>query len=173
MVMRILSVLSFVAVLGAGPAVADTLTDRLIAQLAEQGFSSFEVSRTWLGRVRIQAEGEGLSREVIVNPRTGEILRDLWTRDDAESTPELFDPTQAADADDDENVSLGDTSGDDRDAGDGVDDPSGQSDDDGDNADASDDGEDDGDASGSDESEADDGDDGGDDGGDDSTSDDD
>jgi len=167
MVMRILSVLSFVAVLGAGPAVADTLTDRLIAQLAEQGFSRFEVSRTWLGRVRIQAEGEGLSREVIVNPRTGEILRDLWTRDDAESTPELFDPTQSEGSDDDENVSQGSTSGDDRDADDEADDPSDQADDDGDNADASDDG----DASGSDEDESE-ADDGGDDG-DDSTNDDD
>lgn len=66
----------------AGPALARSVTDRVARDLARQGFTSIEVSRTLLGRDRVVATGPDGRREVIVNPRTGEILRDLWTPSD-------------------------------------------------------------------------------------------
>jgi len=65
------------------PALAESLPDRVIRQLKAQGFTRFKVSRTWLGRTRIVATSSKQSREIILNPRTGEILRDYWhARDD-------------------------------------------------------------------------------------------
>lgn len=63
----------------ATPALAQDNADGIIRQLQQLGFRKFRVSRTWLGRVRIVAEKTGVQREIIVNPRSGEILRD-YTR---------------------------------------------------------------------------------------------
>ena len=71
-------VIGLAALLGAGAAAAQSLQDRLLAQLQEQGYSSIQVSRTWLGRTRILAESATQRREIIFNPHTGEILRDFW-----------------------------------------------------------------------------------------------
>lgn len=69
------------------PALAESLPDRVIRQLKAQGFTRFKVSRTWLGRTRIIATSPTQSREIILNPRTGEILRDYWhARDDAKGS---------------------------------------------------------------------------------------
>ena len=46
--------------------------------MLKQGYSDITTSQTWLGRTRIIAIGEDSRREIIVNPRTGEILRDFW-----------------------------------------------------------------------------------------------
>ena len=62
----------------AGPSLAEGVVDSIIRQLRRQGFRSVVEERTLLGRVRIYAERKDGSREIIVNPRTGEILRDLW-----------------------------------------------------------------------------------------------
>ncbi len=64
---------------------ADALTDGIIRQLRKQGFSQIEVSRTFLGRTKIEAVSGGRRREIILNPKTGEILRDLLTADDGGS----------------------------------------------------------------------------------------
>ena len=63
--------------LSAVPGAAAPL-DRIVADLRALGYDRIEVQRTLLGRTRILAESEGAQREIIVNPRTGEILRDLW-----------------------------------------------------------------------------------------------
>lgn len=60
------------------PAMAATFVEQIVAQLQAQGFQDIQVERTWLGRARIQAMRDGTSREIVVNPTTGEILRDLW-----------------------------------------------------------------------------------------------
>jgi len=62
----------------AGPALALTMEERLIGQLRAQGFDRISVSRTLLGRTRIVAVAADQRREIIFNPRTGEILRDFW-----------------------------------------------------------------------------------------------
>lgn len=63
----------------AGPALARTVTERVARDLSRQGFTRVDITRTLLGRDRVVATGPEGRREVIVNPRTGEILRDLWT----------------------------------------------------------------------------------------------
>jgi hypothetical protein len=55
----------------------DDVQDQIIAQLRAQGYTSFEVSTTLLGRLRILAQQGGTNREIVVNPRTGEVLRDV------------------------------------------------------------------------------------------------
>jgi hypothetical protein len=72
------------ATLLATPALAEDVIYRVLAWLRDQGFTEFEVERTWLGRTKIEAEADGVEREIIINPRTGEILRDYWEIDDAE-----------------------------------------------------------------------------------------
>ena len=52
--------------------------DTVIAQLKSQGYHGITVERTLLGRVKIMGLIEPGRREIILNPRTGEILRDLW-----------------------------------------------------------------------------------------------
>ncbi len=66
----------------AGAAHAETRVQAIARHLAEQGYHDIEVSRTFLGRARIEAEKDGIEREIIVNPRSGEILRDYWEEDD-------------------------------------------------------------------------------------------
>lgn len=63
----------------AGPALAQGVVDDVVAQLRRQGFRSIVTERTLLGRIRIIATRSDGSREIIINPRTGEILRDFWT----------------------------------------------------------------------------------------------
>lgn len=66
-------------VLAAPMALAQTAQEQVATQLQAQGWSVTRVGRTLLFRVRIEAVRGGQLREVILNPRTGEILRD-YTR---------------------------------------------------------------------------------------------
>ncbi len=50
----------------------------LVLRLQKDGYTHFWISRTWLGRLRIRALSEMYRREIIMNPNTGEILRDFW-----------------------------------------------------------------------------------------------
>lgn len=69
--------LVFVAAgLAAGAARADPV-DEIIAEIRSQGFTIARVQRTWLGRVRIIGQNEFYRREVVIDPTTGEIRRDL------------------------------------------------------------------------------------------------
>ncbi|RUS63463.1 hypothetical protein EGN72_04305 [Pseudorhodobacter sp. E13] len=78
--------LGVVALLSAAmPALADSLADNVVAQLKRRGFKRITVGRTFLGRTRIVAVGNGGRREIILNPRTNEILRDLWIAEAAGS----------------------------------------------------------------------------------------
>ena len=61
---------------GTVPALADN-EDDIIERLVEAGFGQIEVTRTLLGRVRIVAFKGSIRRELVINPRTGEILRDV------------------------------------------------------------------------------------------------
>jgi hypothetical protein len=68
-----------VQVLAAFPALAATFVEQVVTQLRAQGFDAIKVERTLLGRTRIAALRADGSREIVLNPNTGEILRDLWT----------------------------------------------------------------------------------------------
>lgn len=66
-------------ILAAPACAAEDYVARIVGQLTAQGYDQITVSRTLLGRMRITAAGRRGSREIIVNPATGEILRDLQT----------------------------------------------------------------------------------------------
>lgn len=59
-----------------GAALATPGQDLVTASLREQGFEVQLVHWTLLGRIRIIAESEFVRREIVINPNTGEILRD-------------------------------------------------------------------------------------------------
>lgn len=62
----------------AGPAFASDFQDEIVASLRAQGYAQITVEVTLLGRVKITAMKQSNLREIVINPRTGEILRDLW-----------------------------------------------------------------------------------------------
>lgn len=85
--------------LGATPALAEQRVDKITRQLQSQGYTNIEVKRTWLGRVRIEAYQGALEREIVVNPRTGEILRDYW--EEESDTHQVLGQHSDDDGDDD------------------------------------------------------------------------
>lgn len=62
------------------PAVAATYQDDVERQLRREGFRITYQKRTWLGRIRFQATKGRMRREVVLDPSSGEILRD-YTED--------------------------------------------------------------------------------------------
>lgn len=69
--------LGFATVLAlALPAMAESVADTVARQLREQGYQRIETSYTWLGRLRVNAMQGDMRREIVINPNTGEILRD-------------------------------------------------------------------------------------------------
>lgn len=80
---------------------AQSLQDNIIAQLQAQGFVEFQTSRTLLGRLQIIAIGPEFRREIVLNPHTGEILRDyLSTNNGQAQNPQLVSPERRERADD-------------------------------------------------------------------------
>ena len=55
---------------------ARTVEEQVLASLEGQGYVIVEHGYTFLGRLRIVAENGLYHREIVVNPGTGEILRD-------------------------------------------------------------------------------------------------
>ena len=77
----------------AGGARANGVVDAIIGDLRAQGYAQIDISRTLLGRTRIEAESTSYHREIIIDPRTGEILRDYWeTLTDASGQPVTTNP---------------------------------------------------------------------------------
>ena len=57
---------------------AQTIDQKIVAQLQELGYDDIKIRRTLLGRLRITAQNGEFYREIVVNPVTGVILRDYW-----------------------------------------------------------------------------------------------
>lgn len=76
---------------GALPARAD-IASAVAEQLAAQGFDRVSMQRTLLGRLRVTAESDRFRREIIIDPRTGEVLRDLLTTLGGNVVPTLGNP---------------------------------------------------------------------------------
>lgn len=99
------------------------LVDTIIEGLKTQGYGRIETSTTLLGRTRIEASNSQYNREIVVNPATGEILRDYWEAiGDAsgQTSGGLTDPSgsgtgSADDDDDDDDDNDDDNDGDDDD----------------------------------------------------------
>jgi hypothetical protein len=79
------------AALMAGAAMASDFQASVLAQLRAQGFSDIQVETTWLGRLKITAQRRGAGREIVLNPRTGEILRDILSTRDGSVQPRISD----------------------------------------------------------------------------------
>jgi hypothetical protein len=112
--------------ISASMAVAASYQEAVIAQLRAQGYKKIVVETTLLGRVKISAAFKGGRREIILNPRTGEVLRDLWISPDGDvgSTQIARSSTNGDNSDDDnsDDSDDDDSDGDDKDKGGGDDD---------------------------------------------------
>ncbi|MBS0126171.1 hypothetical protein [Thetidibacter halocola] len=118
---------------------AQTATDQVISQLRREGYRRISVSRTFLGRVRITARGPAGSREVILNPGTGAVLRDYLRRNDDDRDDDDRDDRDDKDDDRDDSDDKDDDRDDSDDKDDGGDDDGGDDDDDGGDDDGGDD----------------------------------
>ena len=101
-------------ILSATVALADYEQD-IVRQLQDMGFARVEVSRTLLGRVRITAIGADGTREIILNPNTGEILRDLWLTQGGEGGGSLINARGDDSGNDDDSDDANDDNGRDND----------------------------------------------------------
>ncbi len=84
---------SSLALSGSAAAAAGYEAD-IVAQLRALGFDTIMVSTTWLGRTRITARKNGSGREIVINPRTGEILRDIVIQPDGSASPRISEGAQ-------------------------------------------------------------------------------
>ena len=75
----LLAVTLLVAMVTSG--LAGTVEQRLLASLQAQGYVVVEQSYTLLGRLRIIAHNGTTRRDILVNPGTGEVLRDISVAD--------------------------------------------------------------------------------------------
>jgi uncharacterized membrane protein YgcG len=53
------------------------MTQDIISRLQSLGYTEFQVSKTFFGRVKINALSTDMAREVVMNQHTGEILREV------------------------------------------------------------------------------------------------
>lgn len=101
----------------ASTAHAQEFADVIVAQLRADGFSEIATEQTWLGRTRIVASGAEGKREIVVNPNTGEILRDLWLNRGGSDGGSLASSSSGGN-DDSDRDDDGDDDGSDNDSGD-------------------------------------------------------
>lgn len=109
--------------------------EQIVADLTRLGFTRIETGRTFLGRTRIVATGPDGQREIVVHPRTGEVLRDVWEPAGNADIGGLVSTDDDGGDDDNGDDNGGDGGGDDNgggdDGGDGDSDGGGESDGDG------------------------------------------
>jgi len=89
---------------------ADDVRDYIVGELREDGYSDIRMSRTLLGRMRFVALRHDARREIVVNPRTGEILRDyvqFLASGSGGSGSGSYGPVYDDDDDDDDNSGSG------------------------------------------------------------------
>lgn len=127
--------------LSALPVGAQSLENQLLSQLQAEGYSEIDMRRTLLGRLRITALTETHEREIVINPRTGEVLRDYVEEREDES---WFESDDEDDSDDDGQGDDDSDDGADDDSDEDEDDDSDDEDDEDEDDDSDDDGDDDG-----------------------------
>lgn len=97
-------------VLSASQAFAQNFEAAVIARLQAEGYVQITTTTTILGRVRIVALGSNGQREIVLNPRTGETLRDVWLVTDPSAAPQSSGATRPladgvrSDSDDDDSA---------------------------------------------------------------------
>lgn len=103
--------------LAAGAGFAETPVDKVIRQLRNQGFAEIASTRTLLGRARVVAERGEYRREIILNPGSGEILRDIWLDDNGNAVARVLIGDDRDDPDDDSDDDADDSDDKDSDSG--------------------------------------------------------
>jgi hypothetical protein len=99
--------------LGSKAVWAQAPSDVVVQQLRDQGYTGFKVSRTLLGRVRVLAwTPDGERRELVFNPRSGEILRDYVTADHTRASASIAPVPRVLDRPDDDPPILASGEGD-------------------------------------------------------------
>ena len=63
----------------ATPLYAQNYEQAILAQLRQDGYEQITVTTTLLGRIRIVADGAQGQREIVLNPRTGEVVAEFRT----------------------------------------------------------------------------------------------
>lgn len=76
MLKRLLLVLAIALAPIPASADIDSVRDRIVQELREDGYYEIRMNRTWLSRLRFVATRDDAVREIVVNPNTGVILRD-------------------------------------------------------------------------------------------------
>lgn len=110
------------AIAWGGQVRAEEPVERILNDLKRLGYQNVSVESTLLRRTRILAQSDEALREIIVNPNTGEILRDLWTpikKASSKGSGGILDDDSnsgsgsgsGSDDDDDDNDEDGDNSG--------------------------------------------------------------
>lgn len=108
------------ATFSGGAAFALNVQDEIIDQLTAQGFTKVVVSRTLLGRLRFVATNDIYRREIVINPNTGEVLRDYLVVIATGQPPARINISSPPDPDDDgDDDSAGGDGDSDGDGGDG------------------------------------------------------
>lgn len=105
---------------------AQSLQASVEQQLTAQGYRDIDMSRTLLGRARFEARKGDMTRVIVVNPNTGEVLRDISRSSGGAKGGSLVDILDGAifggdgaDGDDGGDSDGGDSDGGDSDGGDG------------------------------------------------------
>jgi hypothetical protein len=62
---------------GAAVHAAPDYARQVVQQLSRQGYDQIEVRRSLLGKMIVTGSRPGQEREVVIDPRSGELLRDL------------------------------------------------------------------------------------------------
>lgn len=99
--------------------VAAFTEDEAVAMLEAEGYVVVDTHRTWLGRIVITAEGKAGTREIVLHPYDGEVLRDVIVEpavppvaeavaDDVVPDAEAAVEDPAAEADEETSVDAGD-----------------------------------------------------------------
>ena len=79
MIKRLLLIICLAIAVTQAHADAESVRDRIIGILKNDGYSEIRIKRTLLGRVRFVATKRDSKREIVANPVTGLILRDyVW-----------------------------------------------------------------------------------------------
>ncbi|MDJ0639584.1 MAG: hypothetical protein QNJ20_12160 [Paracoccaceae bacterium] len=145
MIVRFILILCLALAPGIAAADEKSVRDRVVRELRSDGYAEIRVYRTFLGRLRFVGENPDSRREIVVNPRTGVILRDyLRIRDDDEDDDreELEDEEDEDEEDNSGSGSHGDDDDEDDEDDDSDDDESDDNDDESDESDDSDDSDD-------------------------------
>lgn len=95
----------FCLLLAIAPAVvaaSETVRERVVQELRQDGFADIRVYRTFLGRLRFVGENQNTRREIVVSPSTGVVLRDYQR---------ALENSEDDDRDEDDNEDVGGNSG--------------------------------------------------------------